>query len=109
MGRTHAAMAVVECLAINLEQPLISLVERMIGRNFNFRRQIVEQPAIERYEATVERPAGIKWRARRREGSADGETLGYTWPSARGESGKTREFRRNFDAEGWPSGRWRWS
>jgi len=52
-------MVVVECLAINLEQPLISLVERMIGRNFNFRRQIVEQPAIERYEATVERPAGI--------------------------------------------------
>jgi hypothetical protein len=63
----------------------------------------------ETYEVTVERHAGIIWQAPDGQEPADGDTLGYTWPSARGESGKTGEFGRNVDAEGWPSGRWRWS
>ena len=36
-------------------------------------------------------------------------TCSDTWRSGGHEDGKTRRFRRNFDAEGWPSGRWRWS
>ena len=36
-------------------------------------------------------------------------TCGDTWAADALIREKARKFRRNFDAEGWPSGRWRWS
>ena len=40
---------------------------------------------------------------------ASGYTAGDTGRFAGDDSEQTRRFRRIFDAEGWPSGRWRWS
>ena len=40
--------------------------------------------------------------------TADGYTSGDTWQARALTFVKTRKFRPDFDAEGWPSGRWRW-
>src|ERR1035437_5842048 len=40
-------------------------------------------------------------------GGRDGDTSGDTWPIHVLTNGEPSEFWRHFDAEGWPSGRWR--
>ena len=39
----------------------------------------------------------------------DGDTLVTRAPESASPLNQKREFRPKFDAEGWPSGRWRWS